>query len=125
MSITIEKGVPMPVQARLPKLPLAQMEIGDSFLIETKKHNQYTALTQQIQRFQKKNPPVKFAIRRDPNSDMVRVHRVEDKQAEPSSISPEISGSESEAVQSGSEQSLDNSANSTATASDFSERPFG
>ena len=125
MSITIEKGVPMPVQARLPKLPLAQMEIGDSFLIETKKHNQYTALTQQIQRFQKKNPPVKFAMRRDPNSDMVRVHRVEDKQVQPTPFSPEVSGSESEAVQSGSEQPLDNPVISAATASDFGEKPFG
>jgi len=118
MSITIEKGIPLPERAKLPPLPLAEMEIGDSFLIEIKKHNHYTALVQQVQRFQKKHLPKKFSIRKVPATENVRVFRVEDdnQQVESPSISPTVSASESEIVFERKEQSLDHSANTTATA---------
>ena len=127
MSITIEKGIPLPERAKLPALPLAEMETGDSFLLEIKKHNQYTALVQQVQRFQKKNLPKKFSIRRVPATESVRVFRVEDdhQQAESPSVSPAIPASESEVVLTRAEQPLDNTTNTAATASDSGERPFG
>lgn len=73
MDIVIEKGVPLPSLGRgtVNNFPLKQMEIGDSFAVDTKKRN---TVMNQIRSFEKTNPAIKFTTRKV--EDTVRVWRV-------------------------------------------------
>ena len=77
MQITIEKHVPMPTRVRLPKLPLAIMDVGDSFLAPVAKKNAsaVAALRQRVQRFQRMHRPSRFSVVQD--GECMRVFRVQ------------------------------------------------
>ncbi len=76
MDIVIEKHVPMPKRTRIPDLPLAQMEVGDSFVapINASDQTEVRALRQRISRWQRDQQPMKFSVVRD--GDQMRVFRV-------------------------------------------------
>ena len=77
MQITIETNVPVPARIRLPKLPLAIMEVGDSFLAPVSRSNkaEVCALRQRVQRFQRQHPPWRFSVVKD--GECMRVFRVQ------------------------------------------------
>ena len=91
MSISIETDVPMPTKNFLPKIPFEEMKIGHSCVIPIPDRKAYLNVAQAVQRFQKKNPPKRFALRKE-TKDSVRVFRVEDNESDepsrPSSKSP-------------------------------------
>ena len=91
MSISIETDVPMPTKNFLPKIPFEAMEGGHSCLGPTPDRKAYLNVAQAVQRFQKKNPPKRFSLRKE-DKDSVRVFRVEDNEpaepARPSGKSP-------------------------------------
>lgn len=76
MSIQIEKHVPMPKRTKIPELPLAAMEVGDSFVAPINASNQteVRALRQRISRWQRDRYPMKFSVVRD--GEKMRVFRV-------------------------------------------------
>ena len=76
MDIVIEKHVPMPKRTRIPDLPLAQMEVGDSFVapINASDQTEVRALRQRISRWQRDQQAMKFSVVRD--GDQMRVFRV-------------------------------------------------
>lgn len=76
MDIVIEKHVPMPKRTRIPDLPLAQMEVGDSFVapINASDQTEVRALRQRISRWQRDQQPMKFSVVRD--GEQMRVFRV-------------------------------------------------
>lgn len=65
----IEKGIPMPMKKRT--FPLAQMDVGDSFLASFEMAN---TLRMAIQRFKIINSQARFATRQDGNG--MRVFRI-------------------------------------------------
>ena len=77
MQISIEKHVPIPTRVRLPKLPLAIMDVGDSFIapIAEKNGSALRALRQQVQRFQRRHRPRRFSVVQD--GECMRVFRVQ------------------------------------------------
>lgn len=77
MQITIEKHVPMPTRVRLPRLPLASMDVGDSFLapVARKNASAVRALRQRVQRFQRMHRPRRFSVVQD--GECMRVFRVQ------------------------------------------------
>jgi len=75
--IKIEKNVPFPSRIELPPLPLEQMQVSDSFMIECGLGKEVNALRQRLQRFQRNNPPKRFSVRRV-DDERVRVFRRED-----------------------------------------------
>ena len=77
MQITIEKHVPIPSRVRLPKLPFAIMDVGDSFLapVASKNASAVRALRQQVQRFQRKHRARRFSVVKD--GECMRVFRVQ------------------------------------------------
>ena len=77
MQSAIEKHVPIPTRVRLPKLPLAIMDVGDSFLapIAEKNMSAVRALRQQVQRFQRRHRPRRFSVVQD--GECMRVFRVQ------------------------------------------------
>ena len=76
MSIRIEKNVPIPKRAELPDLPLNQMEIGNSFVLDIDDSGR-GALRQRIYRYQKSNWPKRFRVSKI-DDEAVRVHRIAD-----------------------------------------------
>jgi len=76
MDIVIEKDVPMPKRTKIPELPLATMEIGDSFVapINAAEQTEVRALRQRISRWQRGQQPKKFSVVRD--GEQMRVFRV-------------------------------------------------
>ena len=84
MSISIETDVPLPTKNFLPKIPFEDMKIGHSCVVPTPDRKAYLNVAQAVQRFQKKNPPRRFALRKE-DKDSVRVFRVEDNEPDQSS----------------------------------------
>jgi hypothetical protein len=81
----IEKGIAMPFRQRLPEMPLAEMNVGDSFLIENLADNpaDVTAVRQRIFRFHKANPNVRLSLVRDNEVDgAMRLFRLQDRDHE-------------------------------------------
>lgn len=76
-SIQIEKNVPVPDRRRFPPLPLDEMEIGDSFVLEISDHKGKLALGQRLYRFQIKNWPKKFGYTTI-DDERVRIFRTKD-----------------------------------------------
>ena len=76
MDIVIEKDVPMPKRTKIPELPLASMEIGDSFVapINAADQTEIRALRQRISRWQRDKDSMKFSVVRD--GEQMRVFRV-------------------------------------------------
>jgi len=76
MDIQIEKHVPMPKRTKIPELPLAAMEVGDSFVapINASDQTEVRALRQRISRWQRDQHPKKFSVVRD--GEQMRVFRV-------------------------------------------------
>lgn len=77
--VKIEKNVPIPERNNLPDLPLQDMEIGDSFMIEMETDNNSRAvqtLRQRVSRFQTQNPNLRFRVMRDVTEKGMRVFRV-------------------------------------------------
>jgi len=76
MDIQIEKGVPMPKRTKIPDLPLAAMEVGDSFVapINAGDQTEVRALRQRISRWQRDRHPMKFSVVKD--GEQMRVFRV-------------------------------------------------
>lgn len=77
-SIRIEKNVPLPAASAIPKLPLAEMAVEDSFVVEVKNMKTDRALIRQrLSRWQQSHPPVRFFMR-TVSETAVRVFRVPD-----------------------------------------------
>ncbi|MBM54253.1 MAG: hypothetical protein CMB36_04395 [Euryarchaeota archaeon] len=76
MDIQIEKHVPIPKRTKIPDLPLAEMEIGDSFVapINASEQTEVRALRQRISRWQRDRLPVRFSVVRD--GEQMRVFRI-------------------------------------------------
>lgn len=76
MDIVIEKHVPMPKRTKIPDLPLAEMEVGDSFVapINAGDQTEVRALRQRISRWQRDRHPMKYSVVRD--GEQMRVFRV-------------------------------------------------
>ena len=75
----IEKDVPVPNVNNLPKLPLKEMQVGDSFPVNVGQDSSSRAvqtLRQRISRHQTANPETRFTVKRDPKGDGMRVWRV-------------------------------------------------
>ena len=81
--VKIEKNVPMPPPSRpsLPKIPLADMEVGDCVTMTLDGDRDVdvaiATVRQRLHRFQKSNPPKKFSARKVDN-ETFRVFRMED-----------------------------------------------
>ena len=77
MQINIETDVPLPTRIRLPNLPLAIMQVGDSFLAPVARSNkaEVCALRQRVLRFQRKHRPWRFSVVKD--GECMRVFRVQ------------------------------------------------
>lgn len=79
MTIQIEKNIPVPVRTKMPPLPFADMDVGDSFLapVEADNTSMIQALRQRVARFQRKNPKYRFSVVRDAQHNMMRVFRIQ------------------------------------------------
>jgi hypothetical protein len=76
MEIKIEKNVPMPTRSRIPDLPFAEMEIGDSFLapVRADQTRLIASLRQRVVRYQHTCPEKRFSVVTD--GDQMRVFRI-------------------------------------------------
>ncbi len=74
----IDKHVPLPERSNLPPLPLNDMEIGDSFLLDTPGKNDKSALRARLWRYQNNNQPKRFSMIREADNEQVRIHRTHD-----------------------------------------------
>jgi len=79
MTIEIQKNIPVPTRKKLPQFPLADMEVGDSFLSgvssEDKSHVQTLRTT--IWRLQSAMDGKRFSVVKDSKTPEMRVFRVE------------------------------------------------
>lgn len=73
----IESNVPLPQTYEIPPLPLDDMAIGESFVVEYDQDTHKQMLRQRLQRFQRSHPPKRFSLR-TLNPYTVRIFRVED-----------------------------------------------
>lgn len=78
MSIQIEKNIPVPQRSKIPPLPLAEMEIGDSFLapVDSSNTKEVGSLRQRVARFQKSNSHKRFSVVIDEKEQRMRVFRI-------------------------------------------------
>ena len=74
--ITLEKDVPLPRRTKLPDLPLNEMDIGHSFVLDVDKKGR-SAVRQRLYRYQNANWPKRFSVR-TLSDEQVRVYRVKD-----------------------------------------------
>lgn len=78
MSIQIDHDVPLPPRSdRIPELPLAEMKVGDSFVVPVESSADRATIRQRLYRFQKSNPPVKFSMRKE-TEESARIFRIND-----------------------------------------------
>ncbi len=74
----IEKNVPIPITSTIPALPLIELGIGHSFVIEAALGNQRNTIRLRLYRFQKRNPPIRLSMRSIDDAH-VRIQRVDDR----------------------------------------------
>ena len=79
MTIEIQKNIPVPTRKKLPRYPLADMEVGDSFLsgVGSEDKNQVQTLRTTIWRLQSAMDGKRFSVVKDAEKPEMRVFRVE------------------------------------------------
>jgi hypothetical protein len=80
MVFSIDKDVPFPkhLRGRWKEVPLGNMEVNDSILINTQDKKEYLSLAAYISRFNKSHAPKQFKMRTLPTEEGVRIFRLED-----------------------------------------------
>lgn len=84
-NVIIEHNVTIPIRSNIPPLPLAEMRVGDHFTLIIKTAAERAAVRQRLSRFQAKNPPAKFGIKKTGRNE-IRVHRLSIKTATPAAV---------------------------------------
>lgn len=75
----IEKNHPIPITSAIPPLPLNELSISHSFVVEAEMGNERNTIRQRLSRFQKANPPIRLSMRAVDDRH-VRIQRVEDRE---------------------------------------------
>jgi len=84
--IKIDKDVPLPLKpAPTPDMPLAELEVGHSFVLKNIDDKAKAAIRQKMTRYQNSNPPVRLSMQSTRenlgqlDTWVIRIFRTEDK----------------------------------------------